>query len=133
MAGMRALGVLALSVALQAAALTAPLVHQHPDDDATDHHRGRTVHSHWTGHQHDEGLTVRGPALTEADPDRAVFLNSFVAVREVRAPAPALSFETVELSAPAERRPYRAIEVVRSHDPPIGTSLPSRAPPSHLS
>ena len=130
---MRALGVLALSVALQAAALTAPLVHEHPDDDATDHHRGRTVHSHWTGHQHDDSHTARGPALSEADHDRAVFLNSFVAVREVRAPAPALSFETVELSAPAERRPYRAIEVVRSHDPPIGASLSCRAPPSPLS
>lgn len=133
MAGMRALGVLALSVALQAGAVTAPLVHEHPDDAATDHHRGRTIHSHWTGHQHDDGPTARGPSLTEADHDRAVFLDIFVAVREVRAPAPTLSFEPVELSAPAERRPYRAIEVVRSHDPPIGASLSSRAPPSCLS
>ena len=133
MAGMRAFGVLALSVALQAAALTAPLVHAHPDDDATDHHRGRTVHSHWAGHHHDDDHRTGEPELTDADHDRAIFINSFVAVKDVPQQAPALSVRTFEFATPAERRPYRAIEVVRSHDPPIGASLSSRAPPSLLS
>jgi hypothetical protein len=133
MAGMRVFGILALSVALQATALSAPLVHEHPDDATTDHHHGRTVHSHWAGHQHDDDHSTEGPTLTAVDHDRAIFFSSFVAVKEIPAPAPALSFETFELSTPPEQRPYRAIEVVRSHDPPVFQSLCSRAPPSCLS
>ena len=41
---------LALSLAIPVAALAAPLLHVHPDEHATAHHRGATVHSHWSGH-----------------------------------------------------------------------------------
>ena len=38
-----------LLLAVQGAALGAPLAHAHPDDHETDHHRGRAVHVHWAG------------------------------------------------------------------------------------
>lgn len=122
----------AVSVAIQLSALSAPLLHVHPDSQTTDHHRGRTVHSHWVEHHPAESVPGT-PAIEEADHDRAVFLNVFVARAGSWLPAPGLSLDVFALPAPAERRSSRAIDVVRSHDPPGGRTAPSRAPPTFLS
>lgn len=123
---------LALSLAVQAAALSAPLVHAHPEDHDTDHHRAREVHTHWAGHgsSHD---SPDGPTFDAAEHDRAVFLNAFVAVPRTPSSAPALTLTAFALPVPAERPAHRGIEVVRSHDPPPIRSLPARAPPAFLS
>lgn len=132
---MRKAVALALSLAVQAAALGAPLVHTHPDEHATAHHAGRSMHVHWSGHgqPHHHDDHTDGPAFGIADEDRAVFVNVFVAVPvplfSVPSPAPAV----FTLAVPAERASERGLDVVRSHDPPSLHSLPSRAPPSFLS
>jgi hypothetical protein len=123
---------LALSLAVQVAALGAPLVHAHPDEHATAHHNGRSMHTHWSGHErsHHHGDT---PAFSTADSDRAVFLNVFVAVAAPHVAAPALPQAIFALLVPMERAAHRGVEVVRSHDPPGVSSPPLRAPPAFLS
>lgn len=122
----------ALSLAVQAAALSAPLVHAHPDDYETGHHTGRTVHTHWAGHATSHHPSD-APALEADDHDRAVFLNAFVAVAAAWFSAPGMTPAVCELAVPAERRAHRTADVVRSHDPPLIRSLSSRAPPALLS
>jgi hypothetical protein len=121
-----------LSLAFQAAVLSAPLVHAHPDDRATDHHGGRAVHSHWAGHawpHHAPGT----PALESTDPDRAVFLSALAAVPTRSLPALGVTHGFFTLQAPAERAPHRVVEFVHGHDPPSLRSLPPRAPPAFQS
>jgi hypothetical protein len=123
---------LALAIAVQAAALSAPLVHAHPDDHATEHHSAREVHTHWASHGavHDSS---DGPSFDAADHDRAVFLNAFLAVAASSLPAFGVTHAVFELPVPAERAAHRFIEIGRSHDPPSFRSLPARAPPAFLS
>ena len=122
----------ALALSIQTAAVTAPLVHAHPEEQATDHHHGRMVHMHWAGH--DQGHRASGaPQLEAADHDRAVSITAIVAVSGSWFPAPSLTRGVFALFRPAEAGPYRAVQVVRSHDPPRCQSLSSRAPPSLLS
>jgi hypothetical protein len=123
---------IALSLAVQAAALSAPLVHAHPDDHPTEHHDAGEVHGHWAAHTHHRGSS-HSPALDEADHDRAVFLNAFVAVATSSFPAQAVTSGVFELAAPRERAPHRVLEIANGHDPPCRRSLSSRAPPSLLS
>jgi hypothetical protein len=119
--------VVTLSTAVQAAALTAPLVHLHPDDQVTTHHNGRSVHTHWGGHAQSP-YPADTPAVTD-DHDRAVFLNAFVAVSGWLMAVPAPAQGIFELLVPPERAAHRGVDVVRSHDPPFARSLSSRAPP----
>lgn len=121
---------LALSVAVQAAALGAPFVHAHPDEHATGHHAGRAVHTHWAGHSHH---SPDGPVLGTADHDRAVFVNAFVAVAMSVFHVPMVAPDTIDLPVPAEREAHRAVDIAHGHDPPVFRSLPSRAPPAFLS
>jgi hypothetical protein len=123
---------IALSLAVQAAALSAPLVHAHPDDQATEHHGAGEIHGHWAGHGHSHDPS-QAPALDAADHDRAVFLNAFVAVAASPFPAQAVTLNAFELPAPRERAPHRVIDIANGHDPPCLLSLSSRAPPSVLS
>jgi hypothetical protein len=123
---------IALSLAIQAAALSAPLVHAHPDDHATEHHGGAEVHSHWGGHHHSQDPS-HAPALDATDRDRAVFFSAFVAVAASLFPTQAVTLGVFELPAPPERGPHRVIEIANGHDPPCFRSLSSRAPPSFLS
>ncbi len=121
-----------LSLAFQAAVLSAPLVHAHPDDRATDHHGGRAVHSHWHGHSrphHEPGT----PELESTDPDRAVSIGAFAAVPARSLPALGVTHGFFVLPAPAERAAHRVVEFVHGHDPPSLRSLPPRAPPAFLS
>lgn len=121
-----------LSLAFQAAVLSAPLVHAHPDDHSTDHHGGRAVHSHWAGHAqpyHAAGT----PELESADHDRAVFLGAFAAVPARSLPALGVTHGFFVLQALAERAAHQVIEIVHGHDPPSLRLLPPRAPPAFLS
>ena len=123
---------IALSLAVQGAALTAPFVHAHLDDHGTAHHAARTVHSHWGGHPH-AAHHSDAPAIESGDQDRAVFINAFVAVTASVFSVPALVHGVFALPTPAEMAAHRGVEVVRSHDPPRLGNLPSRAPPAFLS
>ena len=125
---MRKVIAIALSLAVQAAALSAPLVHLHPDDQATEHHGAREVHTHWAGHAPSHHSS--DAALDTADHDRAVFLNAFVAVAASLLPAPAVTHGVFELPVPRDSAPHRGVEIAHGHDPPFFSSLPSRAPPS---
>ena len=129
---MRKLVALALAVAVQGAVLTAPLVHAHPDDHATDHHAAGAVHTHWDGHRH-TSPSSDVPAFDTEDADRAVYLNALVATAPAVTSAPVVPLSAFVLPRPAERAAHRRVEVVRSHDPPGVGSLPSRAPPTFLS
>jgi hypothetical protein len=120
-----------LSLAFQAAVLSAPLVHAHPDDHPTDHHGGRAVHSHWAGHSRHHHSPAT-PGLESTDPDRAVFL-AFAAVPARSLPALGVTHGFFALQAPAERAAHRVVEFVHGHDPPSLRSLPPRAPPAFLS
>jgi hypothetical protein len=120
-----------LALAVQGAALTAPLLHAHPDDHATAHHSGRSVHGHWSGHQHSHH-PADDPAIGADDDDRAVFLNAFVAVAATPLAAVAVAQQPFELPVPSERPAHRSVQVAHSHDPPLVRSLPSRAPPALL-
>jgi hypothetical protein len=121
-----------LALVVQGAALTAPLVHAHPDDHATAHHSGRSVHTHWGAHEHSphSGDEL---AIAADDHDRAVFLNAFVAVAGTPLTPVAVAQQPFEFPVPSERPAHRSVQVVHSHDPPILGSLPSRAPPARLS
>jgi hypothetical protein len=122
----------ALVLALQASVLTAPLVHAHPDEHATPHHDGRAVHSHWSGHA-DATHPGDAPAIGADDHDRAVFLNPFVAVTTTAVVLSTAAHLVFAVAVPRERAAHRVAEVVRSHDPPLATSLSPRAPPAFLS
>jgi hypothetical protein len=121
-----------LALAVQGAVLTGPFVHAHPDSHDTGHHRGAAVHTHWAGHAAHAHSSDTSAIDTE-DHDRAVFLNSFVAVAGTVHSVPAVSHSLFVLPVPVERPARRGIEVVRSHDPPCLRSLSSRAPPALLS
>jgi hypothetical protein len=130
-ANVRKVLAVALSLAVQAAGLSAPVVHAHPDEHATAHHSGRAVHSHWGGHAHSQHQSD-APAVGASERDRAVFLDAFVAVAVSAFPAPALMAAMNELPIPAERSAHRTIEITHGHDPPSLRSLSSRAPPALL-
>jgi hypothetical protein len=123
---------IALSLAVQAAALSAPLVHAHPDDHATEHHGARAVHSHWAGHSAPHGSSGH-PALEADDHDRAVFLGAFAAAAVSPRYAPGVMHAVFALPLPVEGVAHRGVEVAHGHDPPVVRTLPSRAPPAHLS
>jgi hypothetical protein len=123
----------ALALALQAAGLSAPLVHAHPDDHETEHHAGRAVHAHWAAHPHAPGHAGDEPALTASDDDRAVFLDAFLAVPVSQMTVSAAAPAVFHLHVAAERAALGGVDVVRSHDPPDRRLLPPRAPPAFLS
>jgi hypothetical protein len=125
----RALAIV-LGLALQAAALSAPLTHAHPDNAATGHHRERTVHTHWAGHSRAHG-TSGGPIIDADDHGRAVFLGAFVAVASAQLHAVGLSLSPFVLPVPVERAAHPSVEVTHGHDPPIVSNVSSRAPPTH--
>jgi hypothetical protein len=124
--------VFALVLAVQAAAVTAPLVHAHVDDHATAHHGARAIHTHWEGH-----ARSHHPSQTQTvesdDHDRPIFLNALVAVAAATLLTPAVAHGVFTLFVPVETAAHRGPDTVRSHDPPFVPSLASRAPPALLS
>ena len=124
---------LAVSLVLQVAAIGAPLVHSHPDEQATDHHRGASVHAHWAPHRSSHHQVPSDPVLDHSDHDRAVYLRTFIAIAATSFSAPGVTQQVFDLPVSTERAAHHQIDVVRSHDPPALRSLPSRAPPFFLS
>jgi hypothetical protein len=121
-----------LSLAIQVAALSAPLVHAHPDDHATAHHDGNAVHTHWAGHQHQHPRSD-GPAITSPDEDRAIFMSVFVAEPTAATRVVAIAQTRFVLLVPTELTAHSSVDVTHGHDPPALHSLPARAPPALLS
>ena len=136
---MRQVIAVVLVLAVQGGALVAPLVHAHPDDHATGHHRAGTIHSHFSGHSHeheDAHATAdsRQQAVRAADDtDRAIYLGPFLAVAARSFNNPVLVHGAFRVSVPAEIPAHEVFEVYHGHDPPVLTALPPRAPPILLS
>jgi hypothetical protein len=123
---------IALSFVIHAAGVWTPFAHAHPDDHATEHHAGRTVHVHWSGHSQSHHPS-NVPAIGDDDHDRAVFMGTFVALGAASVPMPVVMEAVFECPAPTERRGHRTVQTVRSHDPPCLASRSARAPPALLS
>jgi hypothetical protein len=119
----------ALSLTIQAAALTAPFVHAHRDPHGTDRHHGTTVHAHWTFHGHSHAGSPLAAVEAGDQGDSAVYLNAFVAVAASSLPALAPASDAFELPVPDELAAHKVVDVVHSHDPPLPPSLAARAPP----
>ena len=122
-----------LAIAVQASAVTAPMVHVHLDDHDSDHHHAREMHSHLAGHPRHAAplLNTHGPSLIDDDEDeRVLAVSGFVATSADVFPGVAatpvetavLIFEDVAVS--------RIPHVSHGHDPPELAATPSRAPPS---
>lgn len=120
-----------LSVAIQAAALSAPLVHAHLDDRQDNHHGASRIHVHLDGHGPHHHDAADGPAVQrEESGGRVVGVPLFVAAQPEPATEPALApapFELPMATASLMRRPP---DEVRSHGPPASPSLAPRAPPA---
>ena len=130
----RRLLALSLTVAIQAAALSAPLVHAHVDDHHDDHHAGARIHAHAGGHgaSHHDG--TEAPALREQEsPEQAVAIPMFVATETAAPIQPSIIQAPFLLTAAAVSLMRRAPHDVRSHGPPGVTIRSPRAPPLHLS
>ncbi len=129
----RTLTALGLSIAIPLGALSAPLVHAHPDELGTDHHRAHEIHAHFGGHSlqasHD-GIVPDGARLDDHGAERAVSLQLFVAVAQASFDVPAAVVTSWHLRVPAEAAAHHPLRVVHSHDPPFIGSTGSRAPPA---
>jgi hypothetical protein len=121
-----------LTVAIQAAAVSAPLVHAHLDDHHADHHRANGIHAHLHGHdaphshpQPDQRVAIHAEEARE----RAVTMPLFVAVHVDAAIEPALAESRFDIPAAADSLMRRPPEDLRSHGPPLSAALSPRAPP----
>lgn len=131
---LRKLIAVGLSVAVQAAALGAPLVHAHLGGHESDHHHGRqAVHAHLFGHPSTHQHPAARRSLDDNDAERTVYLQLFVAVGVASFELPPAVVSSFDLSVPVTAAPRAQLHVVHGHDPPSGKSLSSRAPPAFLS
>jgi len=132
----RAIVAVSSAVALQLAALGAPLLHAHVDEHDHDHHGAARVHAHLGGHatvhharHHDDD-----PAIDEDESsERATGVQLFVAVEPSPFSPPSLPQARYALPVPLESIMRRPPAVAHSHDPPLAGTAASRAPPSFLS
>jgi hypothetical protein len=121
-----------LSVAFQAAALAAPLVHAHVGGHDSDHrHDGSRVHAHFSEHALSHHHSP-GPRLSD-DAERTVSLQLFVAVSASTFHLSPALLPSFNLILPETNAPRDLLRVVHGHDPPLARSGPSRAPPALLS
>ena len=123
-----------LCVAIQVAALCAPLVHAHLDDHDGDHHGAARVHAHVSGHHvgRYEAADPTPAVHPGDDPEEATRLQVFVAVQAAAFADPAPPPARFVLSPALESNVRRPPEVVRSHGPPERSPADSRAPPAFL-
>jgi len=137
---LRKLIAVGLSVALEAAALGAPLVHAHVGGHESEHHHGRQAmhahlpghsspHAHPAAHQHNASRL----SFDDNDAERTVYLQLFVAVGASSFELPPSMVSSFTLTLPIKAAPRDRLQVVHGHDPPFGRSLSSRAPPTFLS
>ena len=118
-------------MALQAGALSAPLVHAHPDDHHADHHPANAIHAHLDGHApHSHADASEGRAiLAEEAPERAVAMPLFVAEQADTATEPALAESRFGLPSAGDSLMRRRPDDLRSHGPPASPATSPRAPP----
>jgi hypothetical protein len=129
----RSVVVVALSVALQLAALSAPLVHAHPDEHATEHHGAHEIHAHFSHHAATSSTSDASAIDHDEDSDRAVYLRVFVGVPAASFEIAAAVPETFAIAAPVETPSLQPLFGTHAHDPPLARSTSPRAPPSCLS
>ena len=126
----RRLLAISLTIALQAGALTAPLVHAHLDDHHDDHHAAGPVHAHLDGHALEHQALSGMPAIhAEESPWSVVHIPLFVAEHAdvwLEPALPQAPFLFVDAGESLMRQPP---DVVRSHGPPSVRPSSSRAPP----
>jgi hypothetical protein len=125
-----------LVLSLQLAALSAPLIHAHPDDHATPHHAVHEVHAHFSPHSHASHPShKRGESSLDNNDggDRALYLRLFVGVARATIEIAAAVPQPYDLVPSTQRRSLRPLFGVHTHDPPIVSAIPSRAPPPLLS
>ncbi len=124
-----------VAVALQLAALGAPLFHAHLDDHHHAHHGAARVHAHMGGHNTaHHGLGSNGPAVVEGDDaEKTTAFQLFVAAAPSALAVPAPPPLRFTLPAPLESIVPSPPAGLHSHDPPPRQSGPSRAPPPFLS
>ena len=125
----RTLTAVGLSVAIPLGALSAPLVHAHPDQHDSDHHRAHEIHAHVSGHA-SLPTFPDGARLDDHEAERAVSLQLFVAVAQTSFDVPPAAITTWKLGTPAETPAPYSLLIVHGHDPPFIGSLGSRAPPA---
>ena len=126
----RKLVAVGLSLAVQLAVLSAPLVHAHPDAHSTDHHRAREVHAHFGGHAIPARPADESVVDHPDDHDRAVFVRPFFGVATAGFDLPLAAPASFELALPCEGRSLRALYGFHGHDPPLIRSRAPRAPPA---
>jgi hypothetical protein len=128
----RTVTALGLSLAIPLGALTAPLVHAHPDA-LTGHHRAHEIHAHVGGHSSHEtshdGVVPDGARLDDHDAERAVSLQWFVAVAPASFDVPAAVVTSPYVDILGEAPAHNPLRIVHGHDPPLIASTGSRAPP----
>jgi hypothetical protein len=122
----------ALIVIVQTAAVAAPLLHVHLDDDATGHHHGQVLHAHFDGH--DVGTPVRrGPLVDHQDETgRTIAAHIFVAAAAKGFAVPVAACASFMLLVPVARPIGHSPHVCHAHDPPALSLLSPRAPPAIL-
>ena len=125
----RTLTAVGLSLAIPLGALSAPLVHAHPDEFDTDHHRAHEIHAHFTGHS-PLPTVPDGARLDDHEAERAISLQVFVAVAQASFDGLAAALPSLQLGTPAEAPAHHSLRIVHGHDPPCISSLGSRAPPA---
>jgi hypothetical protein len=121
-------------MALVGATLTAPHVHAHLDDHASEHHAADEVHAHIDPHA-DAATprTIDRPRIASHPDTEPLYLKLFLAVSLTVVELPAAMSTSCEFAVPAERPSKQSLYVVHGHDPPALRTRPTRAPPPHLS
>ena len=132
----RSFVVLVACASVVASGLARPMMHVHDDSHhSSAHHHGRTIHLHGQPHAVAARHSSHGAALKNdddiVDTGRPIDLFQMVVGWT---PSPAgLPPAIVSPPMPAVRAVTVQLLVQHSHDPPLDSSRPSRAPPSFLS
>ncbi len=129
---LRTLVVIGLSAALQAGALSAPLLHAHLDGHDDDHHGAARVHAHAAAHGSAHRHAPPGAAAIEESEDAGTVarFQLFVAVHPGAPDTPALPRAEFPVAAGAASVLPRPPEQVRVHGPPPVDRSTPRAPPA---
>ena len=126
----RRLLALGLAVALQAGAVTSPLVHAHLDDHHHGHHDAGRVHAHVDGHAIEHHADPHTSAIHgEESPWSVVHVPFFVAAHADVSLEPALPHAPFIFADAGESLMRQPPDVVRSHGPPAARPSAPRAPP----
>ena len=120
-----------LALAVQGGAACAPFLHAHVDADHDDHH-STSAHAHFSSHAPGH-IAHDGVSVDDADHDRPIYLQVFVAVEPSIFQAPALPRAVFAVIPVIAHAPRTFVIVTHGHDPPLVDALDSRPPPRFLS